>query len=94
VREALPLLPDLMREAGRRAAAVERAVVDLVEALLLSGRERETFAAVAVDADSVQIADPAVRANVPGAAFEPGTEVAVRLVRADPAARTVVFEAA
>ena len=36
VREALPDLPDALRESGRRAGAYERAVVDLIEAATLA----------------------------------------------------------
>ena len=43
VRTGLAALPDLMQEADRRASAVERGVVDLVEAMILAGREGETL---------------------------------------------------
>lgn len=90
VRAKLDELPGEMQAAGRRAGAVERAVVDLVEALLLQGREGEEFDAVIIDDDLVQIAEPAIRAKVkdPG---EPGASVRVRLETVDPAARKVQF---
>ena len=90
VRAKLSELPGEMQAAGRRAGAVERAVVDLVEALLLQGREGEGFDAVIVDDDLVQITDPAVRAKVKDVG-EPGTAVRVRLAAADPAARRLEF---
>lgn len=89
-REALPTLPATMAAASRRASAVDRAVVDLVEAVLLSGREGETFRAVVIDDGVVQLREPAVRGKVSGSP-PPGTEVSVRLERADPATRTVTF---
>ena len=89
-RARLPELPALMAAAGRRAGAVDRAVVDLVEAVLLAGREGERFEGVVIDDNLVQLRDPAVRAKVSGAPA-PGGAVFVRLVRADVAARTVEF---
>ena len=94
VRAALAGLPAAMERGAKRARAVERGVTDLVEAVLLSGREGERFEAVVVDDGVVQLRDPAVRARLEGAAPEPGSEVTVRLERADPAARTVVFAVA
>ena len=94
VRRALPLLPDVMAAAAKRAAAVERGVVDLVEAVLLAGREGERFDAVVVDDDLVQLRDPAVRGRLASDRPEPGREITVRLERADPATRTVAFAVA
>jgi hypothetical protein len=72
---------------------VERAVVDVVEALLLEGREGERFEAVVIDERTIQLRDPAVRGKLDD---DPpvGTELTVRLERADPAARTVLFSPA
>lgn len=91
VRTALPGLPAAMAAADKRAHAVERAVVDLVEAVLLQGREGERFEAVAIDEDLVQLRDPAVRGRLDGAAPELGSELTVRLVVADTTSRTVTF---
>jgi exoribonuclease R len=92
VRRGLAELPELMQQGDRRAGAVERAVIDLVEALILSGREGERFAALVVDDDMIQLTDPAVRARVEGGCPEPGTRVRARLRTADAATRTVGFE--
>jgi exoribonuclease R len=94
IRAQLPLLPKVMAEAARRARSVERGVVDLVEAVLLSGREGERFDAVVVDDGVVQLRDPAVRGKLERDCPAPGSEVLVRLERADPAARLVVFAVA
>jgi hypothetical protein len=91
VRAGLPDLPKVMEAATRRAHAVERGVVDLVEAVLLSGREGEDFDAVVIDDQLVQLADPPVRANLSEGCPPPGSEVVVRLERADPGTRTVEF---
>ena len=91
VRAALPLLPDAMADGARRARAVERGVVDLVEAVLLSGREGERFEAVVIDEKVVQLREPAVRGRLEQDCPEPGSEVTVRLERADVEKRTVTF---
>jgi exoribonuclease R len=94
VRAALPALPEAMAAGARRAGTVERGVVDLVEAAVLAGREGERFAALVIDDGLVQLRDPAVRARLHDGCPEPGEEVAVRLDRADVAARTVTFSLA
>jgi exoribonuclease R len=94
VRAGLAALPDAMAKADHRARAVERGIVDLVEAVLLHGREGETFEAVVVDDDLVQLRDPAVRGHIGKDGPEPGSEITVRLDRADPAARAVEFSVA
>ena len=47
--EALPALPEVMRRADRVSSALERAAVDLAEAVLLTGRVGEVFDAVVVE---------------------------------------------
>lgn len=95
VREGLAALPEAMAAGDRRAGKVERGVVDLVEALLLQGREGETFEAVVIDEGLLALRDPAVRARIDEAACpEPGSEITVRLAHADPAARRVEFTTA
>lgn len=91
VRSGLPALPEVMAATTRRANAVERGIVDLVEAVLLHGREGERFDAVAIDEELVQLRDPAVRGRLRGGCPEPGSELKVRLEVADPGRRTVEF---
>jgi exoribonuclease R len=93
VHAGLAALPDAMTAAGRRAGTVERGVVDLVEAALLSGREGDVFPAVVVDEKLVQLAEPAVRGKLDGHAPAPGNDVTVRLELADLATRSVRFTA-
>jgi exoribonuclease R len=83
-------LPAEMARGGREAGAVERACVDLVEALVLAPRVGERFPATVIDDHEIQLADPAVRARCDGD-VEPGVELTVRLVEADPARRHVRF---
>ncbi len=92
VRKGLAALPELMQLSDRRASAVERGVVDLVEALVLSGREGERFQALVIDDGTLQLIEPAVRARVEGACPEPGTEVTAVLRSVDIGRRSVAFE--
>jgi exoribonuclease R len=98
VREALPALPAEMADADRRAHAIDRAVVDLAEALLLEGRVGEHFTGVVVEDQvgknqhgEVQLRDPAVRARLEGDHLPLGEEVGVVLSVADVTARHVEF---
>jgi exoribonuclease R len=99
-RADLPNLPEIMNAANRKAAAVERAVIDEVEATLLSrciGAELDaTVVSVEKDRAVVAIADPVVVATVDGvpSAWEAGAAVRVRVESADPAARRVVLRPA
>jgi hypothetical protein len=94
VRAALPALPKAMSAGGNRAGRVERGVVDLVEAAVLSGREGERFDAVVIDDGLVQLRAPAVRGRLEDGGPPPGQAVTVRLEKADVATRTVAFAAA
>ena len=96
VRTGLSGLPEEMGEADRRAHAVDRAIVDLAEALLLHDRVGEHFRGVVVEAErdgrgEVQLADPAVRARLTGDVLPLGQEVDVVLAVADMAKRHVEF---
>ncbi|MGV9314391.1 RNB domain-containing ribonuclease [Streptomyces sp. NPDC003691] len=94
VLAALGALPGEMAAGARRAGAVERECVDLVEAALLRDRVGETFDGLVIDvkesdptAGTVQLSDPAVVARISGDGELPlGEPLRVRLTRADPAA--------
>ncbi len=60
VADAFTRLPDAMARADERAGNVERAVVDLVEAVSLSTEVGELFDAVVMDVDHARRADPAL----------------------------------
>ena len=95
VRSALPALPEQMAEADRRAHEVDRAVVDLAEALVLESRCGEVFCGVVVEAGDkggeVQLREPAVRARLDGQNLPLGEEVDVRLESVDVPRRRVDF---
>jgi VacB/RNase II family 3'-5' exoribonuclease len=95
-RGALPTLPEIMQHADQLAHAADRAVVDMTEAWLLQDRVGEMFQAMVIDADesagTVLLDDPPVRARCDGAHLPAGERIAVRLVSADVANRTVRFE--
>ncbi|HWC36613.1 MAG TPA: RNB domain-containing ribonuclease [Mycobacteriales bacterium] len=94
VREALPQLPAAMAAADHRAHAVDRAVVDLAEALLLESKRDEVFRGVVVEPGpkgEVQLREPAIRARLVGADLPLGKEVGVRLKNLDVAKRLVAF---
>ena len=71
-----------MARADERGNRVDRAVDNLAEAVLLSGRQGEVFDGVIVDEDGdgplMQIADPAILAHVGAARATPGDEIRVR----------------
>lgn len=85
VRKRLPDLPDTMAASDRRAKKYERGIVDLTEALVLSGRVGQEFDAVVVSVDeerrrgTVLIDDPAVEATLRDVALPLGEHVRVRL---------------
>lgn len=97
---ALEALPREMAEGARRANAVERACVDIVEAAVLRDRVGDEFDGVVVDVKekepdvgTVQLEDPAVVARIEGdgAPLPLGERLRVRLTRAEPSGATVVF---
>lgn len=89
-------LPKAMAQGDQRANRVEREALDLAEALVLSGREGEIFDAVVVDEGEwgveVQIAEPAVLVRMPARKLDPGDDLRVRLINADPATRQIEFQ--
>lgn len=100
VLKVLHDLPARLMASQRRSAAVERAVLNVVEAAILSERVGETFAGVVVDIDDkdpmrgvVVLTDLAVQSSVRGQRPLPlGHAVSVRLTEADVAHRRVAFE--
>jgi exoribonuclease R len=97
VLTALDALPAEMSRSEQRAKKYERAVIDLVEAVLLQHRVGEVFTGTVIEVDkdktagSVVIADPAIEAKITGADLPLGREARVRLESADPAAGVVRF---
>ncbi|GAA1538196.1 RNB domain-containing ribonuclease [Nocardioides humi] len=99
VTAALPGLPKTLQDSARRAGAYERAVLDLLEAAVLTGRVGEEFDGVVTSvrendptAGVVVLADVGVEAPVTSADPLPlGEDVRVTLATADLASRKVAF---
>ncbi|MEU9168912.1 RNB domain-containing ribonuclease [Streptomyces sp. NPDC048420] len=99
VLTAFEALPREMSEGGRRAATVERACVDIVEAAVLKDRVGEVFDGCVVDVDerrpdvgTVQLEAPAVMGRIDGeGGLALGERLRVRVVRSDPGTSKVRF---
>ncbi|MFT3978802.1 MAG: RNB domain-containing ribonuclease, partial [Sphingomonas bacterium] len=74
---------------------IDRAVVDMAEAVLLDGQEGRTFDAIILDRDDrgarVELCDRPVIARVLTDNGEPGDRISLRLDEADPVKRTLRF---
>lgn len=96
VASAFARLPAVMDKAEAAGGQVERAVIDLAETAMLSGREGEVFQAVVTDLGEagarIQLCDAAVVARVTAHNALPGTRIAVRLLSADPERRQLGFQ--
>jgi VacB/RNase II family 3'-5' exoribonuclease len=96
VTAAFEKLPAVMARAEARAGQIERAVIDLAEAVMLEGREGEHFDAVVTDFDQrgarIQLCGPPVVARVEAHRVMPGDRIKVRLAESDPVGRRVRFE--
>jgi exoribonuclease R len=95
VLEALPTLPAEMAAADHRAHALDRAIVDLAEAMVLQHRVGEVFEGVVVESTShggtLQLTDPAVRGRLDAPDPPLARTVHARLEEAEPATRSVRF---
>lgn len=93
VREALPMLGELMHASDRRASAADRAAVDLAEVWELAARVGDELPAVVVraadDGGEVMVIEPPVVARCTGSGLREGQVVDVRVVGVDEGARTV-----
>jgi exoribonuclease R len=95
VVSAFQRLPDVMNKADAKAAQVDSAVLELAEAVVLSGCVGETFDGTVTDTDDrgarVQICDPAVLTRIPVNGLAIGEEIKVRLDEVDPLRRLTRF---
>ena len=95
VSAAFERLPDVMNRADSKAGQVDAAVLELAEAVVLSGRAGDTFDGTVTDIDQrgarIQIADPAVITRVPVNGLEIGASMKLRLGEADPTHRLTRF---
>ena len=98
VLEALPDLPDVMEQTGKRARAIGRGALSALEALVLRGHEGEVFDGVITSErdgrGELVLAEPAVVTEIRAGTKAPddglpvGERVRVRLLSADPASGT------
>jgi len=96
VLQALPDLPDVMEQTGKRARAIGRGALTALEALVLRGHEDEVFDGVITSErdgrGELVLTEPAVVTEVRGGSGQSGgrlpvgERVRVRLLSADPAA--------
>lgn len=96
VCNAFDRLPHIMARADAFGGQIERAVVDLAEAVMLRGSEGTVFPAVVTDVDErgirMQLRDLPIVARVSADHVGPGDALRVRLTTADPDGRKVNFE--
>jgi exoribonuclease R len=94
--EAFETLPAVMARADSRSGQLDRAAIDLAEALMLQAREGESFRAVVTDIDErgarMQLCELPIVARVAAHKVEIGDEMTVRLTRADPAQPATSFQ--
>ena len=85
-----------MDAADTREGAIERAVLDLAETVMLQGREGEIFAATVTERDDrgarIQLNDLPILARVDAHRVATGEIIRVRLIEADTKRRTLRFE--
>jgi exoribonuclease R len=95
VSAAFEKLPHVMARAESQSGRIDRAVIDLAEAVLLAGREGEVFAGTVVDVDDrgarVQFNDYPVVVRVAAPGVVPGEPLDVELDAVDVAKRTTHF---
>ncbi len=95
VASALPRLPKVMAHADSRAGQIDRAVIGMAEAALLSSRKGECFAAVVTRIDArgaeIQLCDLPVTAQIDPAGLTFGDRVTVRLTDTDVSRHRIAF---
>lgn len=98
VSDAFIRLPAVMARSDALAGRIDRAVLDLAEAVLLSGKEGTVFGAVVTDVDErgarLQLCDLPVVTRLKTEGLKPGESVDLRLTAVDLERRTVTFQLA
>lgn len=96
VQAAFEKLPASMAKAEAKAGQIDRAILDLAEAVVLEGQIGSRFDAVVTDIDErgarIQLCDPAVIARVDSKGAEPGDRITVALKSVDLDHRQVAFQ--
>ena len=95
VSAAFETLPKVMAKAEALGGQIDRAVIDLAEAVMLSRDVGQSFDAVVTDADDrgarIQMCDAPVVARVAASGVAPGDAVRVTLTGVDVEKRSVTF---
>ena len=95
VTAAFEKLPKVMARTDALAGRIDRAVIDMAEAVTLSGHEGETFTAMVTDIGergaTIQLHGMPVTARVDATGLTPGDALRVHLVAADQAQRRIDF---
>jgi exoribonuclease R len=93
---AFEQLPAVMAKAETRDGQIDRAAIDLAEAVLLADREGTLFRAVVTDIGEggarIQLCDLPIVARTQANGVIPGEAIRVRLLAADPMQRRLQFE--
>lgn len=96
VTEAFTRLPDVMARADALAGKIERAVINLAEAVMLHGSEGQIFPAIVTDVDDrgvrIQLRDLPIVARMDANGFGPGDTLDAKLIAVHPNERTVAFQ--
>ncbi len=96
VSEAFGKLPKVMARADALGGQIERAVVDLAEAVMLQADEGKIFPAIVTDVDErgvrMQLRDLPVVARLATNGVAPGDDLSVKLTAVSPDQRVVIFE--
>ncbi|CAN7514509.1 RNB domain-containing ribonuclease [Phenylobacterium sp. LjRoot164] len=94
--EAFAKLPKVMARADAQAGQIDRAVIDLAEAVMLQDQVGESFDAVVTDIDErgarMQLCELPVVARVTAHKVEVGERLVVRLENADPKTGATQFQ--
>ncbi len=96
IESAFAELPTAMRSGSAVANRVDRAAIDLAEAILLQARVGDVFDAVVTDEDDrgarIQICDPAVVTRTVARRVDPGDDIRVKLIAVDVDERSIEVE--
>ena len=96
VSQAFTKLPPVMARADNLGGQIERAVVDLAEAVMLKGSEGRIFPAIVTDVDErgarMQLRDEPVVARIDAHGLQPGDAICVRLLATHPEQHLVSFQ--
>jgi exoribonuclease R len=95
VTEAFPKLPGVMARAGAIGGQIERAVIDLAEAVMLQSNVGQIFSAIVTDVDDrgaqIQLQDLPIVSRVNAVNIKPGDVLKVKLTAVSSEKRLISF---